>query len=301
MDRSQIPLNALRAFEVAARHLNFTRAAIELRVSQTALSHQIKALETRLGFALFRRLPRGVALTDEGLALVPSIRDAFDRMGATLDRFVGGRYQEVVMLGVVSTFANGWLLPRLEQFAQRHPAVDLRIMTNNNRVDLAGEGLDFAVRFGDGSWHGVEAMPLLEAPLCLMGAPAVVAGLASPRDVTSCTLLRSYRSDEWPRWFACAGLPAPKLHGPVFDSSIAIAQAATAGAGLGLLPKTMFAQELATERLIAPFDLEIDAGRYWLTRLNTRAETLGMAAFRKWIVSEGARFPGSAPATPQAI
>jgi LysR family transcriptional regulator, regulator of gene expression of beta-lactamase len=301
MDRSQIPLNALRAFEVAARHLNFTRAAIELCVSQTALSHQIKALETRLGFSLFRRLPRGVALTDEGLALAPSIRDAFDRIGATLDRFVGGQYQEVVTLGVVSTFANGWLLPRLDHFAERHPAVDLRIMTNNNRVDLAGEGLDFAVRFGDGSWHGVEAMPLLEAPLCLMGAPDVVAGLVHPRDVTSRTLLRSYRSDEWRRWFDCAGLAAPNLHGPVFDSSIAIAQAAMAGAGLGLLPKIMFAYELASERLIAPFELEIDAGRYWLTRLNTRAETPGMAAFRTWIVSEGARYQGPAPATPQAI
>jgi LysR family transcriptional regulator, regulator of gene expression of beta-lactamase len=301
MDRSQIPLNALRAFEAAARHLNFTRAAIELCVSQTALSHQIKALEARLGFALFRRLPRGVALTDEGLALAPSIRDAFDRMGSTLDRFGGGRYHEVVTLGAVSTFANGWLLPRFNQFAERHPAVDLRIMTNNNRVDLAGEGLDFAVRFGDGSWHGVEALPLMDAPLCLMGAPALISGLAHPRDVTSHTLLRSYRSDEWPRWFECAGLPAPNLRGPIFDSSIAIAQAAMAGVGLGLLPKAMFAHELATEKLVALFDLEIDAGRYWLTRLNTRAETRGMTAFREWIVSESVRFPGSAPAIAQAI
>jgi LysR family transcriptional regulator of beta-lactamase len=106
MERSRLPLNALRAFEAAARHLNVTRAALELRVTQAAVSHHIKLLEEQLGAPLFRRLPRGLILTDEGAALVPMLNDTFDRMGATLDRFVSGRLHDIVNVGVVGTFAS---------------------------------------------------------------------------------------------------------------------------------------------------------------------------------------------------
>ncbi len=285
MDRSQLPLNALRAFEAAARHLSFTRAAEELCVSQAALSHQIKGLEARLGFALFRRLPRGVVLTDEGAALVPALRDSFDRMGAALDLFAGGQIREVLTLGVVSTFATGWLLPRLGGFAIQHPEIDLRILTNNNRPDLAGEGLNLAIRFGDGAWHGVDSTALLEAPLTPMCLPSLAPLLRVPTDLFAHPLLRSYRTEEWPSWFATLGLSAPKLTGPVFDSSLAIAQAVMAGAGIGLLPPAMFEAELASERLTMPFATSISAGRYWLTRLHTRPETAGMITFKNWIVA----------------
>ena len=123
MLRPQLPLNALRAFEAAARHQNLTRAADELCVSQAALSHQIKALEERLGTVLFQRLPRGVALTDEGAALLPVLSEAFDRIGLSLDRLAGGEAREVLNLGVVGTFATGWLLPRLPAFAAAHPDI----------------------------------------------------------------------------------------------------------------------------------------------------------------------------------
>lgn len=165
MDRAQLPLNALRAFEAAARHLNFTRAAIELCVSQGAVSHQVAGLEKRLGARLFHRLPRGLALTDDGQALVPVLAETFDRIGATLDRFADGRFQYVLNIGVVGTFATGWLLARLDDFAATHPHIDLRVSINNNRVDLAGEGLDYAIRFGDGAWHGTHAERLMAAPL----------------------------------------------------------------------------------------------------------------------------------------
>lgn len=283
MDRSQLPLNALRAFEAAARHASFTRAAAELCVSQAAISHQIKGLEERLGAALFRRVPRGLALTDEGAALVPVLSEAFDRIGATLDRFMDGRYHEVLTLGVVGTFATGWLLPRLSQFTAAHPTIDLRLLTNNNRVDLAGDGLDLAIRFGDGAWHGVHATPLLDAPLTPLCAPALARRLEEPGDLDGETLLRSYRADEWPRWFEAAGTPCPKIRGPVFDSSPAMAAAAAAGAGIALLPARLFETELAAGRLVRPFAAEIDAGRYWLTRLRSRAESPGMRAFRAWL------------------
>ena len=294
MDRAQLPLNALRAFEAAARHLNFTRAAVELCVSQGAVSHQVAQLEARLGVALFRRLPRGLALTDEGQALAPVLVDAFDRIGATLERYSDGRLREVLTLGVVGSFAAGWLLPRLEAFRRACPQVDLRVMTNNNRVDLAGEGLDLAIRFGDGAWHGVHAEPILTAPLSALCAPAIAARLSSPADLGREILLRSYRADEWPRWFAAAGAEAPPLRGPMFDNSVLMVAAAVAGQGVALAPVALFGSELAAERLVRPFAAEVITGRYWLTRLHSRADTPAMALFRSWLHGE------MAPPTPPA-
>ncbi|MFZ5747888.1 MAG: LysR family transcriptional regulator [Pseudomonadota bacterium] len=288
MDRAQLPLNALRAFEASARHLNFTRAALELCVSQGAVSHQVAQLERRLGVRLFRRLPRGLALTDEGQALVPVLADALDRIGATLDRYAGGRLREVLTIGVVGTFATGWLFERMGQFEQAHPHIDLRILTNNNRVDLAGEGLDFAIRFGDGAWHGTHAEPVLDAPLAPLCAPWVASRVTDLAALARAPLLRSYRADEWPRWFAVAGAPCPPLSGPVFDSSTVMIQAAEAGMGVALAPPAMFARALMTERLVRPFAAEVTVGRYWLTRLMSRADTPAMAAFRAWLVQTAA-------------
>ena len=288
MDRAQLPLNALRAFEAAARHLNFTRAGLELHVSQGAVSHQVAELERRLGTRLFHRLPRGLALTDEGHALVPVIAEAFDRVAATLDQYADGRFRETLKLGVVGTFATGWLLPRLDAFARLHPAIDLRIATNNNRVDLAGEALDYAIRFGDGAWHGTQAERLLAAPLAPLCTPAIAARLKTPADLIPERLLRSYRADEWALWFAVAGVPVPVLRGPVFDSSALMAAAAAAGQGVALAPPSMFAHDLAAERLVQPFAPEIDAGRYWLTRLMSRPESEAMRRFREWLLEETA-------------
>lgn len=286
MDRAQLPLNALRAFEAAARHLNFTRAAIELCVSQGAVSHQVAQLERRLGTRLFHRLPRGLALTDEGHALVPVVADAFDRVAATLDQYADGRFREALKVGVVGTFATGWLLPRLDRLGRAHPAIDLRISTNNNRVDIAGEALDYAIRFGDGAWHGTHAEPLLAAPMAPVCAPAMAARVKTPADLVHERLLRSYRADEWALWFGAAGVPAPVLRGPVFDSSALMASAAAAGLGVALAPPSMFARELAAETLVQPFAITIDAGRYWLTRLMSRGESDAMQRFRDWLVTE---------------
>ena len=292
MDRAQLPLNALRAFEAAARHLNFTRAAIELCVSQGAVSHQVAQLERRLGVTLFRRLPRGLALTDEGQALVPVLADAFDRVGATLDRYTGGRLQEVLTVGVVSAFAGGWLLPRMDAFARAHPHIDLRVMTNNNRVDLAGEGLDFAIRYGDGAWHGAHAEPIMAAPLTPLCAPALAARLSGPASLAGEPLLRSYRADEWARWFEAAKAPCPPLRGPVFDSSVLMAAAAASGLGVALAQAAMFSRDLAAERLIRPFDLEVVLGGYWLTRLHSRPDSPAMSAFRDWLMQAAASGAG---------
>jgi len=286
MVASQLPLNALRAFEASARHLSFTSAGLELRVTQAAVSHQVNSLEKILGVRLFRRLPRGLALTDEGQALAPVLVDMFRRLRATLDQFEGGRFREVVTVGAVGTFLIGWLLHRLPAFHAAHPNIDLRLLSNNNRVDIAGEGLDYAIRFGDGSWHGTDATPLIDAPLSPVCAPAIAGGLRRPDDLGRELLLRSYRADEWPRWFAAAGAAVPPLRGPVFDSSVTMAQAAMQVGGVALLPCDLFARELEQTRLVRPFPEAVSVGRYWLTALRSKPETLGMRQFRDWLVGE---------------
>jgi LysR family transcriptional regulator of beta-lactamase len=282
--RSQLPLNGLRAFEAAARQLSFTRAAAELCVSQAAVSHQIKLLEDRLGVALFRRHAKGVALTDEALLLAPALEEAFDRISALLERVQSNEVHEVVTVGAVGTFAVGWLMPRMADFRRRRPHIDLRLLTNNNKVDLAGEGLDYAIRFGGGAWHGVQAEALFPAPLTPLCAPRLAARLRTPQDLGDCTLLRSYRAEEWPAWFERAGLEPRTINGPVFDSSQIMVQAAIHGEGVALAPRSMFEHEAAAGRLAAPFTIEVDTGGYWLTRLRSRRVTDGMQAFRDWIM-----------------
>jgi LysR family transcriptional regulator of beta-lactamase len=282
--RPQLPLNALRAFEASARHLSFTRAGLELRVTQAAISHQVKGLEEILGVTLFRRLPRGLALTDEALALVPVLTEAFARIGATLDRLAHGLDQEVVTLGCVGTFATGWLSRHLGDFRAKHPLVDLRLLTNNNRVDMAGDGLDLALRFGHGSWHGAEAVHLLSAPLSPLCAPEIAARLRHPSDLADEVLLRSYRMEEWSLWFGVAGIPCPTIRGPIFDSSVTMVEAAAQGIGVALVPVSMFRQELGGGRLVRPFETEVSTGSYWLTWLKSKPLTPGMNAFRDWLL-----------------
>ncbi|MBV6749933.1 LysR family transcriptional regulator [Pseudomonas chlororaphis] len=285
MVRPHLPLNALRAFEASARHLSFTRAAIELCVTQAAVSHQVKGLERQLKVTLFKRVARGLMLTAEGESLLPVLNESFDRIAQTLGRFEGGHYREVLTVGAVGTFALGWLLPRLADFRARHPFIDLRLSTHNNRVDVAAEGLDFAIRFGAGAWHGVEAMHLLETPLSVLCSAQMARHLKGPADVLRQTLLRSYRTDEWPRWFQAAGVPDEGRvpESIVFDSSLAMMEAALQGAGVALVPVMMFSRQLEAELVLQPFDIAITTGSYWLTRLQSRPETSAMAVFRSWL------------------
>ena len=285
MLRSHLPLNALRAFEASARHLSFTRAAIELCVTQAAVSHQVKSLETQLNVTLFKRLPRGLMLTSEGETLLPVVRDSFDRIAQTLSQFEGGHYREVLTVGAVGTFAVGWLLPRLSEFQARYPFIDLRLSTHNNRVDVAAEGLDYAIRFGAGAWHGTDACELLAAPLTVLCVPLLAEQLHAPQDLLKHTLLRSYRTDEWNLWFQAAGLPADTLvpRSIVFDSSLAMMEAALQGIGVALAPAMMFSRQLESDVIRQPFDVGISTGSYWLTRLQSRAETPAMLAFKGWM------------------
>jgi LysR family transcriptional regulator of beta-lactamase len=292
MPRNHLPLNALKAFEASARHLSFTRAGLELRVTQAAISHQVKGLEEVLGVTLFRRLPRGLALTDEGLVLMPVLTEAFEQISATLDRLEHGQIEEVVTVGCNSTFANGWLLQHLDEFRTKHPLIDLRLLINNNRVDVAGDGLDLAPRFGNGSWHATEAVHLLLAPLSPICAPATAKRLRHPSDLARETLLRSYRVEEWSLWFGMTHIPCPTIRGPMFDSSVTMVEAAAQGLGVALVPVSMFQRNLAAERLVQPFDVVVPAGSYWLTWLKSKPQTRGVEAFRDWLLLKVAALEG---------
>ncbi|CAM3609062.1 transcriptional regulator GcvA [Agrobacterium radiobacter] len=285
MVRQFLPLNGLRAFEASARHLSFTRAAIELCVTQAAVSQQVKGLEKRLGVALFQRLPRGLKITAEGEALLPTVTSSFDQMATTLDRIEAGQVRELLFLGVVGTFAVSWLLPRLQAFQKQHPFIDVRVSTNNNRVDMAAEGLDFAIRFGQGSWHGTDAFRLFEAPLSPLCTPKLAETLKTPADLMEATLLRSYRADEWSNWFAAAGVtPAAQVNaGIVFDTSLGMMEAALQGLGVALAPPSMFSRHLTSGAIIQPFPVTISLGSYWLTRLQSKPPTPAMQAFSDWM------------------
>ncbi|TRA97379.1 MULTISPECIES: LysR family transcriptional regulator [Rhizobium/Agrobacterium group] len=285
MVRQFLPLNGLRAFEASARHLSFTRAAIELCVTQAAVSQQVKVLEKRLGVSLFQRLPRGLKITAEGEALLPTVTSSFDQMATTLDRIEAGQVRELLFLGVVGTFAVGWLLPRLQEFQKQHPFIDIRVSTNNNRVDMAAEGLDFAIRFGQGSWHGTDAFRLFDAPLSPLCTPKLAETLKTPADLVEATLLRSYRSDEWSTWFSAAGVtPTAQVNaGIVFDTSLGMMEAALQGLGVALAPPSMFSRHLASGAIIQPFPVTISLGSYWLTRLQSKPQTSAMQAFSDWM------------------
>lgn len=286
MDLNSISLNSLRAFSAAARHLSFTGAGKALFVTQAAVSHQVKALEAQLGVTLFRRTTRGLVLTDEGHALAPIVEDAFSKIERTLIALAKGTPTQVLHVSVVGTFALGFLIERLPLFRALHPHIDLRLMTNNNKVDMWGESLDYAIRFGDGAWRAVESDLLMVAPISPLCAPQIADTLTIPNQLSAYRLLRSYRAQDWTDWFTCVGLSNLAASGPIFDSSNAMVQAAILGEGIALAPPSMFRRELKRGDIVQPFTQSINVGSYWLTKLISKDITPPMTAFKTWLLSQ---------------
>ncbi len=284
MALARYSLNTLHAFAVAARQLNFTRAASELCVTQAAVSHQIRLLEQQIGRPLFLRTARGLQLTDEGERLAAPLQQAFAQIDKALQWLDDGAPAERLSVAVVGTFAHGCLLERVADFQARHPGIELRLQTHNNKIELASEAVDLAIRFGDGAWRSVQAEPLLAAPLSPLCSPALARQLATPLDLRRLPLLRSYRGEDWPAWSRAAGLDPLLARGPQFDSSVLMVQAAMCDGGVALAPPAMFRRELAQGQLVQPFAIEVDVGRYWLTRSLSRMPRPAMLAFRDWLM-----------------
>jgi LysR family transcriptional regulator, glycine cleavage system transcriptional activator len=288
------PLAAIRVFEAAARLKSFTRAAAELGMTQAAASYQIKLLEERLGSPLFLRRPREVVLTEAGQRLAPGTTEAFDLLRETYERFA--RAEETTLtINTMHTFAAQWLAPRLGAFQLLHPEIAVRLETTSRLVDFAREEVDVVVRAGLGQWPGLIAHKLLDVRFTPMLSPALaeqVGGVREPRDLLKLTLLDP-KDPWWVAWFKANDLPLDFLErqtSPSLNMQSLDAEAAMAGHGVTLLTPAYFQRELASGRLIQPFDLVLDEGQaYWLAYPESRRNVPRIRAFRDWIVAEASK------------
>jgi LysR family transcriptional regulator, glycine cleavage system transcriptional activator len=291
MSRRLPPLNALRAFEAAARHLSFTRAAAELHVTQTAISHQIKALEERLGVRLFRRLPRGLLLTEAAQRLLPPVRDAFDQIAAATERLAAGGVGATLTVSVLPSFAAKWLVPRLGRLRAAHPDLDLRISASSELVDFARDDVDVGIRMGSGVYPGLRVERLFGEALVPVCSPLLREGphpLLRPEDLAHHVLLHDDDYAGWELWLRLAGVPGVLARrGPVFTDSGMVVQAAAEGQGVALARRVLAAGDLAAGRLVQPFDVSIPHDlAYYLVCPEATAEQPKIAAFRSWLLAE---------------
>jgi DNA-binding transcriptional LysR family regulator len=306
MPRPLPPLNALRAFEAAARHLSFTNAAQELHVTQAAISHQVKSLEAILGVKLFRRLTRSLLLTDDGQALLPGLRDGFDRIAQAVERVGQASGGGALTVSLMTTFALGWLVPRLPRFQAAHPEVDVRLTTTQRLIDFAREDVDVAIRYGHGNWPGLRCDKLFDDYLTPLCAPDMAKRLKAHTDLKGLPLLTtSGGPDEWGAWFTQAGLKDfPRTLGTSFDSTLIAVQASIQGVGIAIGDPYFFADDIAAGRLAQPFKLVVNFGKaYWFVSPEQTASRPKVEAFRAWCLAESAalaniRKPGGAKATP---
>lgn len=279
------PLLGLRAFEAAARHLSFKRAAEELAVTPTAISHQIRQLEDRLQLRLFERSPRRVALTTAGQQLYPVLRDGFDAFAAALAA-VAVPQRAIVTLSATRAFTARWLVPRIGDFRLAHPAVDLRLHASDELVDFRCDAVDAAIRYGHGGYAGLTERELLRdwfAPAC---SPSL--NLRSARDLHRHTLIHfewqrvARDTPIWSRWLRRAGVVGVDAQAGLrfSDESHAI-QAALAGQGVALLSTTLVAEEIRSGLLVQPFGPTLPAYRYSL--VHPRPAAPGVDAVRQWL------------------
>lgn len=292
MPRRLPSLNGLRAFEAAARHLSFTRAAEELSVTQAAVSHQVKTLEEQIGLPLFRRLNRALILTDEGQTLFPAVRDALDALAEAADRLYSRNVAGPLTVSVLPSFAVKWLVPRMSQFQQLHPGIDLRITAADRLVDFVRDSVDVAVRFGAGSWPGLRADFVVDEYVMPVCAPALAARLRDPSDLARMTLLHEEmaplpRFPDWATWLAAAGARGVNHEkGPRFSHTHILLQAAIDGQGVAMAQMLFAVDDIAEGRLVTPFDLKLATGyAYYVVCLAAAADRPKIRAFRDWVIS----------------
>jgi LysR family glycine cleavage system transcriptional activator len=287
------PLNALKAFEAAARHESFTRAAQELCVTQGAVSHQVKALEARLGLKLFNRERQRLVITEAGRDYLAVVRDAFDRIALGTERLVQRQSSSVLTVSTSPDFAAKWLVNRLGHFSEAHPGIDLRVSATLHHVDFAREEVDLAVRHGDGSWAGLDVVRLCSEALFPVCSPKLVTGrnrLATPTDLLRFPLLHLDDRKDWARWLEAAGVAdATVSHGPVVNRGSIVIDAAIDGQGVALARTTLAAWDLINGRLVRPFELSLQLVKsYWIVCPKAMAALPKIEAFRAWLLAEAA-------------
>jgi LysR family transcriptional regulator, glycine cleavage system transcriptional activator len=293
MARSLPPLNALRAFEAAARNGSFTRAAHELCVTQGAVSQQVKALELDLAAKLFHRAPGGLELTEAGSDYLGIVRDALDRIALGTERLRQRQGSGTLTVSVSPDFAAKFLVHRLGRFSHEHPEISLRISADMHHVDFARENVDMAVRHGDGSWPGLEAVRLAAEQLLCVCSPGLIAAASRPlslKDLLALPLLHLDRRETWAEWFAAAGIDnADVSRGPVMNRASMLIDAALNGQGAALARTMIAASDLLSKRLVRPLSLSLPLSKsYWIVCPASAAGQPKIRLFRDWLIAEAA-------------
>lgn len=306
MRRRLPPLNALRAFEAAARHESFKAAADEMAVTPAAIGHQIRTLEEHLGVPLFHRHNRAVEMTDAARLILPDLTRSFDLMVdalSTLDRDDG---ENVISVSTVPSFAVKWLIPRLERFNRAHPELDVRISASMEMVDFARDGIDCAIRFGSGMYPDLKSWKILDDTVLPAASPALLAsvgGIASPAELARLPLIHddSLRYDpmtpDWRAWLTAVGAEdtVDWKRGTHFSLADHAVQAAIDGVGVVLTRRSLAAHDLASGRLVTPFGGEQPLSMsYWFVCPPRNANRSRIAAFRDWILAEASAAPDDA-------
>ncbi|PWK32619.1 transcriptional regulator GcvA [Cupriavidus plantarum] len=312
MSRQIPPLNPLRAFEVAARHLSFTRAAEELFVTPSAVSHQVKTLEENLGVQLFIREAKALVLTPAGTTYLPSVQLAFKQLAEATQR-LQSKDRPSLKINMPPTFAVKWLIPRMDSFMRAYPDIDLKVSTSNHRIDFERDDFDMAIRYGRGDYPGLHAelcLPVEVIPVC---APSLLNGerpLETPSDLRHHTLLHDdstytdVSNPDWAMWLEHAGVTdVDATRGPSFWPSHLVINAAISGLGVALIKKNWIEQDLAESRLVRLFDsirLPVEFS-YFVVFPTDRLDDRRIRCFTEWIRAETAAtrqpaMPAAAPA-----
>ena len=300
MRRSLPPLNALRAFEVAARHMSISQAAAELRVTPAAVSHQIRLLEDHVGLPLFMRNGRGLALTDAGSAGLRDLREGFARLGAAMDAIDSLGEAGVLSVSVAPSFASKWLLPRLELFQSAHPEIDVHVSASMQISDFVKDGIDVAIRYGAGRYSDVAVERLLTESVVPVCSPEYLmqhGPFYLPSDLTEATLLHDDSPDNdpscpnWEMWLGAAGAPnIDSSRGPRFNQSSLVIEAATLGRGVALAKTALAARDLRQGRLVQPFTSSVKVDfAYYIVAPRAKLNLPKVSYFIDWLRAEAGK------------
>ena len=288
------PLNALRAFEAAARHLSITIAAEELHVTPGAVSRQIRSLEDGLGVQLLHRGHRQISLTRTGEDYYRAVTRAMDDLREATRRLGKRARRKQLKVRAYTTFAMRWLIPRLSSFHAANPGIEVLLTASLDPVDFRKEDIDGAIRLGDGKWSGVNTHRLVSNILVPVCSPGVAAGspeVKKPADLQHQTLLHSIaRPDDWAHWLKAARADAQvdARSGMTFQSSAMAYAAAMEGQGFAIAQRFLVAADLEAGRLVAPVRQAVDMGdfTYYLLTPADRKESASMAVFREWLLGQ---------------
>lgn len=284
------PLNALKAFEAAARHLSIKLAAEELCVTPGAVSQMIRVLEENLGVKLFERVTRGIFLTDAGRDYLPSIRNAFRQIAGASERIAAQLDSGLLTVSTTPFFASAWLVPRLSSFRTAQPGIDLQIVTSNALVDFSRSDTDVAIRHGMGRYPGLRSDRVVTVEMIAVATPDLIdrAGRPNrPSDLVRWPQVHDAERKGWSLWFDTHGVAErTTARGLSFDDSGLLLKAVLAGQGAGLLPAALLEDELRDERLIQLFPpARMEEFAYYLVCPDNRQQQPKIAAFRDWILN----------------